>query len=262
MLNRLLSNASLPDLPSSKLISKNVSRQAQCSTLPPASSAKGVLHLPPRKKVQLPPDHGHLNWLQLSQTKAMKLKIALMKVITILVSVYTDDVSRKEFIQKNSLLLSLHVDLLTYLSEEVISPQELVTVIKEIESKKISIFEQKKDDKLFNSVFAKIMAKVDMKTILELFTGSGTADLIISKEAVLRNYEMKNINMYWIVLNSKIYYITPYLMYHPGGEEIIMKLLKSSRNTVERLDKYKEYQRYHRWINETDLLAQYVIGTI
>lgn len=241
----------------------------------------------PRNKVQLLPDHGPLNWLQFGDKKATRLKIALMKIITILVTIFSDDLSAKEFIQDNALLFPGQVELLGYLSGEVLDVSEMCVEINTIKSKNLSIFEQSADDALFNGIFGKILSKVDAERVLDLFSGgssgggssgntsvsnrnigissrsrsnnsnSNPRSLRLRPEAVLRNYRLKNINTYWMVLNGKVYYITPYFMYHPGGESILIKILKSSRNTAERIDKYSEFQKYHRWVNEVDQLLFY-----
>ena len=46
----------------------------------------------------------------------------------------------------------------------------------------------------------------------------------------------------WMVLKGKVYYISPYLAYHPGGENILKKILGKDGTAL--------YERYHRWVNE------------
>ena len=247
---------------------RNIQRQPQCSTLPlpqqsSLASSSSSSNSNGRNKVQLLPNHGPLNWVQFMDKKSTKLKVTLMKIISILISVFSDDTSKNNFIKDNQLKFPDQVEFLLYLSKEVFNIDELIVQINEIEVKKISLFEHNKDDKLFNKIFAKIMAKIEMNTVFDLFSNNkNPLNFKIDKEAVLRNYQMKNINIYWMVLNGRIYYITPYFMYHPGGDSILIKLLQSSKNTVDRIDKYKEFKKYHRWVNETDLLAPHLIGYV
>ena len=51
-----------------------------------------------------------------------------------------------------------------------------------------------------------------------------------------------NIHDGWIVLKGKVYFISPYLAYHPGGEAILKPALGK--------DATKLYEKYHRWVNE------------
>lgn len=46
----------------------------------------------------------------------------------------------------------------------------------------------------------------------------------------------------WIVLRGKVYNLSPYLPYHPGGEAILEKVLGK--------DGTKLFDHYHRWVNE------------
>lgn len=46
----------------------------------------------------------------------------------------------------------------------------------------------------------------------------------------------------WMVLKGKVYFISPYLAYHPGGESILKKVLGRDATSL--------YEKYHRWVNE------------
>lgn len=258
----------------------SIQRQAQCSTLPNQQPSSN-----PRNKVELLPDHGPLNWLQLYEKQNIKIKIILMKVITILISVFENDEYKKVFIKDNELKNPDQTDFLIYLHEQVFkkssSNHQLLTNIQsmnDFRKQKISIFEKKGSDaeSLYNPVFEQILKVIDMNTLTELFSfktaKSSTqmsfakttkpAGLKIRPEFILNNYNLKNVNLFWMCLDRRVYYITPYFLYHPGGDSILLRLLTSSRNTVERVDKMKEFQKYHRWVNETDLLSSYIIGYV
>lgn len=257
-----------------------IQRQAQCSTLPnqQQSNAQG-----PRNKVELLPDHGPLNWLQLYEKQNVQIKVVLMMVITILLSVFENDDFKTLFIKDNELKNAEQVDFLIYLHETVFAKNTSnykllhnVQLKNDFRKEKVSIFEKQQDEDqdVYNPIFEQILKVIDMPTLIRLFSfkpslpttqlgflkTSSPKGLKLRPEYVLNNYNLKNVNLFWICLDKRIYYITPYLLYHPGGDAILLKLLTSSRNTVERIDKMKEFQRYHRWVNETDLLSSYIIG--
>ena len=258
----------------------SIERQAQCSTLPNQQPSSN-----PRNKVELLPDHGPLNWLQLYEKRNIKIKIILMKVITILISIFEVDEYKKVFIKDNELKNPGQTDFLIYLHEQVFkkssSNHKLLTDIQflnDFRKQKISIFEKKGSvaESFYNPVFEQILKVIDMNTLTELFSfkpeksstqcrfskTSRLTGLKIRPEFVLNNYNLKNVNLFWMLLDKRVYYITPYFLYHPGGDSILLRLLTSSKNTVEKVDKMKEFQKYHRWVNETDLLSSYIIGYV
>jgi hypothetical protein len=46
----------------------------------------------------------------------------------------------------------------------------------------------------------------------------------------------------WIVLKGKVYFISPYLAYHPGGESVLKPVLGKDATQL--------YYKYHMWVNE------------
>lgn len=46
----------------------------------------------------------------------------------------------------------------------------------------------------------------------------------------------------WVVLRGKVYNVSSYLPYHPGGESILRKVLGKDITAL--------YDKYHRWVNE------------
>lgn len=266
--------------PNIKISSETVF-QAQCSTLPNQQTNTTSA----RKKIELLPDHGPLNWLQLHDKQSTHIKIILMKVITILMSIFEKDEFKAVFIEDNELKNPEQVDFLIYLHENVFAkPTNNYKLLRDLQLKndfkkhKVSIFEGKNEeiDHAYNLVFEQILKVIDMATLTALFSlkprnrssqlsglkHTKPQGLVLRPECVLSNYKLSNVNLFWICLNKKIYYITPYLLYHPGGDAILLRLLTSSRNTPETVDKIKEFQRYHTWVNETDLLSPYLIGYI
>ena len=46
----------------------------------------------------------------------------------------------------------------------------------------------------------------------------------------------------WVVLRNKVYNLSPYLAYHPGGADILRKCLGKDITAL--------YDKYHPWVNE------------
>lgn len=58
---------------------------------------------------------------------------------------------------------------------------------------------------------------------------------------------------YWCILRGKVYCLSSYLDFHPGGEEILIK------NCIGK-DATKLFDGYHRWINLEKLLGTCLVG--
>ncbi|KAL3144400.1 hypothetical protein ABBQ32_004152 [Trebouxia sp. C0010 RCD-2024] len=56
----------------------------------------------------------------------------------------------------------------------------------------------------------------------------------------------------WLVLKGKVYNVTPYLKFHPGGLDWIMKGAG--------LDATSLFNKYHAWVNAEFMLEKCVVG--
>ena len=56
----------------------------------------------------------------------------------------------------------------------------------------------------------------------------------------------------WIILRGKVYNITPYLAYHPGGSAIIESCLGKDATSL--------FDKYHSWVNIENLVGALLIG--
>jgi hypothetical protein len=56
----------------------------------------------------------------------------------------------------------------------------------------------------------------------------------------------------WTVLGGKVYNITPYLPFHPGGEAELMRAAGRDGTQL--------FQEYHSWINWDNMLSQCLVG--
>ena len=56
----------------------------------------------------------------------------------------------------------------------------------------------------------------------------------------------------WIALHGKVYNITPYLHYHPGGVDIFKPCLGGDASEL--------FDKYHRWVNTQGLIGVLQLG--
>lgn len=74
------------------------------------------------------------------------------------------------------------------------------------------------------------------------------------KISVRELLEHNKIDDMWMLIRGKIYDVTPYVAYHPGGSEI---LLRGAGKDATQL-----YNSIHSFVNPDALLANYCIGVI
>ncbi|KAL7437399.1 hypothetical protein ACHAXH_008683 [Discostella pseudostelligera] len=58
----------------------------------------------------------------------------------------------------------------------------------------------------------------------------------------------------WMILRNKVYNITPYLAYHPGGQEILEKYLGRDATIL--------FDKYHSWVNIDGLVGPLLLGSL
>jgi cytochrome b involved in lipid metabolism len=58
----------------------------------------------------------------------------------------------------------------------------------------------------------------------------------------------------WMVFNGSVYNITPYLKYHPGGTEILMKVAGRDGSSL--------FLKYHPYVNMKALMEKCLIGSL
>lgn len=85
-------------------------------------------------------------------------------------------------------------------------------------------------------------------------------DLAQLKGQPLRRIKWKEIEQHdsihdgWLVIRGKVYFISPYMAYHPGGEKILRKVLGK--------DATEQYDKHHRWVNEDGYVGVYILYCI
>mmetsp|Transcript_179 Transcript_179/g.671 ORF Transcript_179/g.671 Transcript_179/m.671 type:complete len:184 (+) Transcript_179:65-616(+) len=90
--------------------------------------------------------------------------------------------------------------------------------------------------------------------------GSHAKDLAQRKGAPLRAMSMAEVFEHrsehdcWTVLNGKVYNLTPYLHYHPGGIPMLMSVAGKDCTTL--------FNKYHRWVNGSTMLQKCELGWV
>jgi len=79
----------------------------------------------------------------------------------------------------------------------------------------------------------------------------------LGKKIELQMYTLEDVKKHnkstdaWMVINGKVYDVTKYIPYHPGGNKILMGVGKDGTSL---------YNQYHPWVNANFLLEKYHIG--
>jgi cytochrome-b5 reductase len=77
---------------------------------------------------------------------------------------------------------------------------------------------------------------------------ASSKDLALRQGRPLRKIQWEEIRQHksvhdgWIVLKGKVYNLSPYLPYHPGGETVLKQALGK--------DVTQLFEKYHSWVNE------------
>ncbi|XP_021906033.1 cytochrome b5 domain-containing protein RLF isoform X2 [Carica papaya] len=58
----------------------------------------------------------------------------------------------------------------------------------------------------------------------------------------------------WTVLKGRVYNISPYMKFHPGGDEILMKAVGKDCTSL--------FNKYHAWVNAEFLLEKCLVGML
>jgi len=58
----------------------------------------------------------------------------------------------------------------------------------------------------------------------------------------------------WMAIRGKVYHVTPYLKFHPGGAKILLAYAGK--------DATKAFNKYHAWVNVDFLLGRALVGTL
>lgn len=97
----------------------------------------------------------------------------------------------------------------------------------------------------------------DVQTVLmaccvhQPFAGGQGRRCNISPEEVKQH---SSVDDAWLVLHGKVYNITPYLRFHPGGADILLKAAGRDATSL--------FNKYHPWVNAHALLERCCLGTL
>lgn len=78
------------------------------------------------------------------------------------------------------------------------------------------------------------------------------APLVRITKAELSNHKQKS--DCWTCINGKVFNITPYIDFHPGGESEIMKCAGTDGTFL--------FNKYHSWVNPDRLLEKCMVGVM
>ncbi|GMM53167.1 Irc21 protein [Starmerella bacillaris] len=84
-------------------------------------------------------------------------------------------------------------------------------------------------------------------------SGAGVSPMRISGR--INDEELKKHNSEtdcWVVVNQRVYDVTEYLLYHPGGVQALMECAGQDATEL--------FMEYHPWVNYDVLLKQYYKG--
>lgn len=82
-------------------------------------------------------------------------------------------------------------------------------------------------------------------------------DLIINNEVLMKHQDIEN--DFWCVINGKVYCLTDYVNFHPGGIDIIYKNCSVQRNDDDP-DCLNWFNKYHPWISYEKILETCYVG--
>lgn len=107
---------------------------------------------------------------------------------------------------------------------------------------------------------AKIALKPGFHLVDWVRLNQSASDLSGRNGAPLRKISLKELSEHtsqfncWTAYQGKVYNISAYLPYHPGGEDILKKSAGK--------DCTKLFDKYHKWVNCESILGKCIVGTL
>ena len=89
---------------------------------------------------------------------------------------------------------------------------------------------------------------------MQLHRVSSSVPNIKNKITVSELAKHKSKNDCWTAINGRVYNITSYIPYHPGG---VPQLMKGAG-----VDRTELFQKFHPWVNLDSMLAKFIVGTL
>jgi len=89
---------------------------------------------------------------------------------------------------------------------------------------------------------------------MQLHRVSSSVPNVKNKITVSELAQHKSLNDCWTAINGRVYNITSYIPYHPGGAPQLMKGAG--------VDSTELFKKFHPWVNLDSMLAKFIVGTL
>ena len=89
---------------------------------------------------------------------------------------------------------------------------------------------------------------------MQLHRVSSSMPNVKNKITVSELAQHKSKNDCWTAVNGRVYNITSYIPYHPGG---VPQLMKGAG-----VDSTELFKKFHPWVNLDSMLAKFIVGTL
>ncbi|KAH3898925.1 uncharacterized protein SCODWIG_02853 [Saccharomycodes ludwigii] len=218
------------NIPSRSPIISSSERQPMCSTLPipPANNINSTsIKNKRRQKTVLLPGHSALDWADLQIAKNPKGLLVLFALLNIR--------NWEQLIKDN---LVYETSLIAYL-------RDLQT-----DYKKLLLANDISNDDILEQLFT--FLSTNGKKFIPVLPWTLNPFLKISREELKQHVSQHDC---WCSINGKVYCISSYLNFHPGGVNILMKNCAGKDATA-------MFNKYHRWVSYDKLLQGCFIGIL
>lgn len=100
--------------------------------------------------------------------------------------------------------------------------------------------------------WAALMAKASPQDLRGVSANTPPASCVRITRSELRQHNNKQ--DCWTAINGKVFNLTPYIDFHPGGEKEIMKCAGKDGTSL--------FNKYHSWVNPNRLLEKCIVGIL
>ena len=91
----------------------------------------------------------------------------------------------------------------------------------------------------------------DWLNLQKVTTAKGSGKVTITQEELSRHASRYDC---WMAIDGKVYDITQYVPYHPGGEDVLLKGAGKDCSVL--------FKKFHAWVNVESLLSRQLVGLL